>query len=366
MKIGIVTIHNASNYGAVLQAYALQKVLSNKFDAKIINYANPLIMKELQPIRFGLNLRDLYFSFQDILYFSDRRKILKKFQHFFDSYMSLTPLYTASELMNNSCEPFDVYISGSDQIWNPHITKIVDPIYFCQMAPTIAKKISYASSFGNYCFNNQKELKIIDRYLGDYSFVSTRESGAIAYLKEYFGIKAYHVLDPVLLLTKKQWEETFSLMKQKQEEPYLLVYTVSNMINITELAVKLAKVLNLKVRVIGRWIKKKIGGVDYITMADPVDFVQLIYGAALVITNSFHGTAFCVNFNCPFISIENVKNPDRVQSLLSLIGMTDHIIKNTDEISIDELANMKFSHQSQALEEQREKSIAFLENAIFS
>ena len=202
MKIGIITIHNAKNYGAMLQAYALQEVLAKYGETKIIDYDNPYISKSLNPIRFEASLKGVVIAAKDILEISDRLKSIKKFKGFLESHLNLTSTRHSS---GDSVEKFDVYVSGSDQIWNPaciNKEKQLDKNYFLSFAPDSSKKIAYASSAGSHKYT-EKEKNKIKHLLGLYSHIGARESELKVVVKEIVSKDVEHVLDPTLLLNRE-------------------------------------------------------------------------------------------------------------------------------------------------------------------
>lgn len=319
-KIGIITFHNGSNYGAALQAFALQEALRTIFDnVKIINYDNRFISKGLNRIHFDFSIRGIYCMLFDIVNLKSNTVKISRFQNFFDQYYMLSDLM-GKEMLKNEGLALDVGISGSDQIWNPLLNEGVDDIYFLNI-PGVKKKCSYASSVGSYKFDNEIYNKEIIKLLSSFSHISVRENSET--ISKVINKKVKNVCDPTLLLSRKEWESKLSL--KETNENYLLIYAMTDFKNITEYALQIAQKKELNIKYIGMPIKK-FKNVEYITNAGPKEFVELFFNAHYIVTNSFHGTAFSVNFGKQFISLKNPKNPERVAYFLESINARDRLI----------------------------------------
>jgi hypothetical protein len=365
MKVGIVTIHNADNYGAVLQAYALKSFIekqNEKIQVNIIDYNNQYITKEYRLVRTGLTPFEILRSCQDLLELNNRRKKIEKFKQFRVSNLNLTENeYFNCEQLEKSTETFDIYVSGSDQIWNPsHSNNSINGIYYLDFAPKSARKISYASSFGYYEFSDEQKRQIAHNLSG-YSYISCRELDGVALINEIIQKDVEHVLDPVFLLKKDEWENL--LCKSESNENYVLVYTLGYNKDALKIAQKIANDKKLKIYFIASNIIRPKCADRTISNAGPIDFLKLFFGASYVVTNSFHGTGFSVIFNKNFVTLSPGKKVNRIKSLLSLVKLEDRILGDADEL--EKLAlDIDYSRPNIYLEEQREKSIAYLKNAV--
>lgn len=376
MKIGIITLHGENNYGAVLQSIALRIILEKFGTAKIINYSSNVGVTPMSSVLINTNftrskLCGMIFSLLDnennaLLAFKPIERV-HKFKQFVLKYGNLTEAYSYEQLLNNEMEDFDVYVSGSDQIWNPVLTNM-DPVFFSTYAPLNAKKISYASSIGDYKFNID-ESAIIKKYLLSFSHISTREENTAQILSKITGKKVAHVLDPTLLLNKKKWKKAFKI--EEKYEPYVLVYNMSMRLDIFKIAYSIAQLKGLKVYNIRNWYrvnenvqdKKYIN--EFIVGAGPVDFLELFYNATYIVTDSFHGTAFSINFNKPFISVAPETGAGRVTSILKTLGLEDRLVYNLEESKKINL-NVDIDYQivNMLLEGQRNYSMNFLNTAL--
>lgn len=319
-EVGIITFHNGSNYGAALQTFALQEALRDISDnVMIINYDNRFISKGLDTIRFDLSVRGIYYALTDVLNLKTNSTKIKRFKSFFNQYYILSELMDKEKLHKNGVN-FDVGISGSDQIWNSILNNGVDDIYFLNI-PGLKKKCSYASSIGSYKFDNLDYNEKICKLLKSYTNISVRENGEL--ISAVINQEVRTVCDPTLLLSKGEWERKLSL--KVSEEKYLLIYAMTDFQNVTEYAIKAAKKRNLKIKYIGTPVKK-YKNIEYIKDAGPKEFVDLFFNEDYVVTNSFHGTAFSVNFGRQFVSLKNPKNPERAMYFLGSIKAEGRLV----------------------------------------
>jgi hypothetical protein len=383
MKIALITIHDITNYGTMLQAFATKEILSRYGEVETINYFRPRnyfhprsFNNRLEVIRFRLNIRNFRSTIRnlrlvkyDISQFKDRSQLIRKFKKFLKSNLNLTKLVTRHELQNGVINDFNVYVCGSDQIWSDTLRtndEKFDRIYFLSFVSKKAKKISYASSMGECCrFTDSEKAKVKD-LLKDFKAISVRESDAQEMLSPLLEREVFHVLDPTLLLTKEEWFETLKIDKSYRsiKEDYILVYQVVAITPLIKEAVEFfVQKFGMKVVFLGHKFESFINEVIHIKDAGPLDFIELFANANFVITDSFHGTCFSVNFKKPFVSVCPVRGANRIESLLNLLGLENRFIddeKNIHKLSTDfsyELAEKK-------LEEERAKSIKFLRSNI--
>lgn len=356
MRIGIVTYHNASNYGAVLQTYALQEAIKKiNQDVEIIDYDNRFIAKGLDVIRLEPTALGLYHCVHDIIHLKERKEKVRKFKKFFLEKYNLSVKVAKEELLDGALK-YEMGVSGSDQIWNPLLAGHTDEIYFLAF-PGIGKRISYASSFGAYKFDNEKENNKISEYLSKYKSISIRDNPML--LKNVLGVNAYSHCDPTLLLSKDEWAEKLNI--GSSAEKYILVYALTKAKELIDKAGAIGKKLDLAVKVIGEsWYTGK--NIEYIADAGPVEFVSAFYNASSIITNSFHGTAFATNFGIPFISVINEKSPERAQSYLNAIRAEDRL-KRLEDINAGQL---DFGNANYAvnLNRLRDNSMKYLDAVI--
>lgn len=323
-KYGLITIHNAINHGAVLQALATQQAFS-KYDCSvnIINYVPQYIREDNLPIRKnrGTAIRILDFI-------SHRKKKVSKFSRFVKTNLRLTEEFYNSYEIAKQIKNYDGLIAGSDQIWNPSITGgFVDKAYLCDFAQEGQNVISYASSLGDKICFEEKTESIFKSQLERYSHISVREKSGADWLKERLNIIAEQVIDPTLLLSKNEWDCFVEQSSLNTSKPYIFVYSVGRTKELIKYAKTVQKVLGMDIIVSNSVLKYPYTKVKYLTDDSPEDFLRLIKNASVVITSSYHGTIFSANFNVPFLSF-SASNlvTNRSSELLDLIGLQKQFV----------------------------------------
>ncbi len=360
MKIGILTFHDANNYGAVLQAYALTEAVKKiESDVEIINYKQPQIIKKRKI--FSINTQNVISIIRSIgsslLYFYPR--LLKKicFNNFRIKYMNISKDYY---FHSTDIERKDIYIVGSDQIWNSEITSN-DATYFLNFCSEKQKKISYAASIGKDTISNE-EREFLKENIGAIDCISVRENTAVEIIKQITDKPVCHVLDPTLLVDKEMWEKLIE--REIINDKYLLIYKASVDEEVLHIAERISKKLNMKVLYINNSIRKNNYGFINIRRVDPVRFVSLFKNASYIVTNSFHGTAFSIIFNKNFVTIPHKTWGTRMVSLLNSLKLENRIVTNSNQIDEEFDLNIDYSEANTILEEEKKKSFEFLRSAI--
>lgn len=381
-RVGIITILKADNFGAELQAYATQKTLEMMgYESEIIDY---LYFKNAD-FRYTSNARPTWSRSKKaiIVEFVKYRllnKLLAKvvplivprqklfYQKFLNFHLTNTKLsqtYHSIEELYNNPPIYDVYIVGSDQVWNPATGSTLAP-YFLTFVNSKAKKISYASSFGVSEIPSDK-VSQYKEWINNLDSISVREVTGIDIVKTITGRDANLVLDPTLLLTKEQW------MQVKPDKDlgtgYVLIYNGNyRSEKILQMARKYAKEHNVPIYRIERraFLNKRDENVINIEDCGPSGFVNLIARAGLVLTGSFHGTAFSLNMGVPFYTIvkHSGHGNSRVISLLSQLDLSRRIIEEDAPLSEMSCDMYDVSAVSSKLNVLRELSLDFLRKSI--
>ena len=378
MKIGIITILKVNNYGAELQAYATQAILRQLgYDAEIIDY---LFYKNPESVRtrrsaplfcVPLKKRISEYIYPIVCRLKDamNRDTLKRreirFASFHQKNTAMSPTYKNMDELYNACMDYDVYMTGSDQVWNPGNYTSLLP-YFLDFAPKEHRRIAYAASFGVSQIPEYAR-KVYAKYLQTYNAIGVREKDAVEIVKEVANQKAQWVLDPTLLLSKEEWLQVSSPM-ESSSAPYILLYELTPCRYIHQLAEHVRSLRNWS---IGRICKSASKGENDTTVlnimdAGPAEFLDLFSKAALVIINSFHGTAFSINFQRPFYTVLPLRkqNNSRQRSLLELLGLTQRLLIEGDEFPDDTELMIDYGPVNRILEQERMKSVHFLKEAI--
>lgn len=367
-KIKIITFQNANNYGALLQAYALQSKLSEKYNVEIIDYKNKIIEKPYKVININTeNLTKLIKSFiKSIIFYFPNVNRYKKMNKFRNQNMNLTDrkYYTEEELKEKSI-PADVYITGSDQVWNSDITLGLQDSYTLNFGNKTINRISYAASLGNIDIDEQKENIYINK-ISRINHISVREERAKEILSRLIKKNIDVVLDPTMLLTKFDWiEKTKNLKKEK--EKYILSYFVDPDKEFVKIVNKVAE--KEKLKVIHFALRKN--GVKHILRSaytdGPFEFINLIKNAEYIICTSFHATVFSIIFNKKFWVIPHRKTGSRVTNLLKKLDIAERAVDSLEEFEkLDYDKEIDYAKVNKILEIERKKSIEWLENAIDS
>lgn len=365
-KIGLITFHRPVNFGAALQSVALFKTIESQGAAcDIIDYINPSFEKAYKPFKFS-QITSIKSFLWSIARFPGENRKNKKFMRFVQRNTSLTkPLHTAEELRAIGNQ-YDSYITGSDQVWNLKCSGN-ETAYFLDFVSGKPKN-SYAASFGDIDVSDELKEQY-NKLLCDFSAISVRETVGIDIVKNITGKDCVQTLDPTLLLNDKQWAEIIRSVKPLVNEPYLLVYFMAQSDEIKRemltLARRIANEKKYRVIVIGGSLHKKKDGINYVDAESPEDFLALFRDASFVVTNSFHGTAFSVNFGKDFYSYvkPDLTIKGRVESLLEKIGIGDRVFSY--ERQIKTIEPVDFQKALSALETERLNSIAFLRSVIY-
>lgn len=341
MKIGIITFHFVSNYGAVLQCYALQEYLKGHgYNVEVINYRpsyhtvrysgykNPFLVarenwirnKDAKIIRrIYIYARGFIRGFLLSVKQTDRIKY-NLFNEFINKYLQQTRIYRSLRALKNDPPKDEIYIAGSDQLWNPDFTDFgFDRAYFLDFGPPTTKRLSYAVSLKeNYTEKEMEQLLFLTEKL---NAISIRERNNTFENNSEQTISI--CIDPTLLLN----EEDYSQLEKSRliSEPYVFVYGLQD-----------SKDLNCATEIISKSKKLKIiNGTPHRTKIPskcecvynygPEEFLAYIKYADFVITNSFHGTAFSIIYKRQFIVIPHTHRGKRMKELLGKLNLSRRI-----------------------------------------
>lgn len=320
MNIGMITFHTPINYGAVLQAYALQQVYQKMgHNAEIIDYCTPKLKGNYRTIELPRTLKSwLIFPLQ-ITHLGKKMRKIKKFIDFRKNNLVLTRQYLCTDDLVNNTPEYDVYSTGSDQVFN--VRRPLDEKKVFYLGFTQGKKISYAASFGKSNISKQ-DIKEIGDYLRDFSWISIREQyGCDIVNKALPEKKAYKVVDPVFLITREQWHSLAMQYKRKKvPSKYILLFDLKRIKESFMYADELSKKLGLPVvcitnhDVVHLKCRKVI-----IRDAGPTEFLYLMNGAECIITDSFHGVAFSIIMEKNFIFTDITDSNERALELLGML-----------------------------------------------
>ena len=372
-KVGIITYHHYYNYGTVLQAYALQKAIESlgDYDSEIIDFRahNEKKLSRVQLVMLRIRRMGVYIRERERVYrLKKYDSVFKEKRPFFDEFFD-SSLKVSSQTFNSYPElkreklDYDIYVTGSDQTWSPKIG--LHPAMFLRFAPVSARKIAYAPSIGVASLQ-KTESDQINYYLQQYDAISCRESIGQKVLSDCVkGKEIVNVLDPTFLLTGNDWNILATTPGIKT--PYILCYFIGDRPYYRVIAKQLSVALGLPLYFIPVSWRDVGEGNDLLPKTGPREFLGLIRDARLVLTDSFHGTAFAINYRKSFYSFTKIEGGNtasdnsRLYDILSKIGLEDRLYDSPGYI---DFSDVDYSSASIKLEELRNKSIAFLQKAL--
>ena len=344
MKIGLLTYHHSGSYGATLQCYATCKVLQQLgHDVTII---------DLALAEYSLSLKGLVVLPQRFY----RERLWKRI------YPKLTEKYTTSDELRDANLNFDALVVGSDQVWNPDISKDLCLSFFLNFGGENVKRISYASSFGISKWPSKyiELLPKIKLALSRFDAVSTRERTGQIMLKENFGIESEIVLDPTLLL-----DDYSELTGNINPNDKLICFTMNHTPKQLKVVRDFAEFIGETPFQIASILPFR--GFRYVYPPTLPQWMRYIAGARFVVTDSFHGLVFCIIYHKQFVVItpDNGRN-SRMKDLLKLIGLESRFYQENDRIDFASLVEneIDYSIVDSILASEREKSLAFLKHAL--
>ncbi len=349
-RLAVLTFHQSLNYGALLQAYALRFVLNSLgADADILNYKYPCKDKIYRVLPFN-GLGSLKNLIKRCFFVP---KVRKKINPFIKKFLINTLSFDKSSLYKTN-DSYDAFIVGSDQIWNTEITD-GDTAFLLDFVQDDKKKNSYAASFGVSNLED-KDKGLFGPKLASFNKISVREEQGVGIIKDLIGKDVLQVIDPILLLSEEKWRQIAVL---PEEEDFILVYLMKQDKEIIKFARNISRRTKLPLIIIANTAKRRLRG-KYV-FASPQEFLGYFMKARYVITNSFHGLAFSINFNKDFYAALHssaVGKNTRLESLLNMLGLKDRLIDVCPEGPVDyEKANL-------ILERERQKSLDFLKQII--
>ncbi len=361
MKTAILTWFHYHNYGTALQVYALCKTLEKLgHTVDIINYT-------------PYNLDTAQMDMGMLAYYANKiskrlnslscRPLSEETTHtLFSDFLKKNLTFTAKcetfsdfRELNNT---YDAFICGSDQIWAP---SRYNPRYFLDFVENRERMIAYAPSVGLSKIQNPDIAAEIRKLASRFTWISTRELSGSALIADLIGRKVETVIDPTLLLEKNEW----CTEDNQEEAPYLLAYFLGRNEKHWAKVYETAASQNLRVKLIPIFTRDLRRKGCLHTPVGPNEFLRLLKNASFICTDSFHGTAFAINFRKQFLTFERFKAKEscnqnsRIYNLLELTGLQDRLFS---QISIP--ISINYEEVANRLQQAREHSLKFLESAL--
>ncbi|VEP12236.1 Polysaccharide pyruvyl transferase [Hyella patelloides LEGE 07179] len=367
MKVGIITFHHTTNFGATLQTYGLWKAIKNQgHKVEIIDY-RPASATQYYRERI-INPISWNFDFLPWL-----KLLLKYFFPGLAKYIKMR-LFLISELnlsekkfinkeqlksFLESTKNYDAIVCGSDQIWCINSIRGFDTSYFLDFVNNNCRKLSYAASLGP-ADSFEEHCEYISKLIRDFDNVSVRDSNSLNLIRQNCGISAVKVLDPTFLVN---YQKVFNLRKNPINKEYLLLY-IEKIMNSQEIEFIqfLAKKRNLTIISIGEpcYIANKT-----IVNLSPTDWLSYFNHASYVITNFYHGTIFSIKFNKQFTTLARKSKLNKTGDLLNDLGLSNRFVSNIQSNLFEQqLKEINYDIIGKKLETEISKSKTYLSDAL--
>ncbi len=393
--IGILTFYWADDYGAMLQSYALKTYLNQYGGAVLVPYFPRALRGRYRVIHYNRAdsiPRRLYkmagqLRPENLRRAFKRRKRMKAFRQEFLT-GERKSLDSSKDIFKYKSD-INVYVAGSDQVWNPEITEGFQEGYFCtfrKWKKSGARYAAYAASIGMERLNEKYDRKLAG-LLSNFDVISIREPLSKPYIAKQWGKEPEVVLDPVFLLKKKEWEVLSGKLTKEAVRHmiygadgafsgdtavnsggrYIAVYDTEYSPEMAQYLRKLEKYSGLAVAVISavhktyRWTEKE----KRLVGLGPLEFLGVLQHAAYVVTNSFHGTAFSIILKKQFAAFPHSTRGARMLDILRTARLEDRLVSGGKrEVRIDE--KIDWDEVDKALEKEITHSKAFIQNEILA
>lgn len=363
IKVAIVTRHNVPNYGSFLQTLATQRIIEElSLEPIIIDYrrdddSTAALIKQYCSEHNNIIYKIYYNTLWRYSHLYIERMMKKEREKYLHCSAPVNKV-TVKNIINE----FDIYMTGSDQVWNAvgsGGTKEIDNIYFWEEAPSGANVFSYAASFGDIKLS-EDDFQKCKKGLKKFKYISAREDSGIELLKK-MGYVAEQVIDPTMLVEKEYWDSIAETASFRPKQKYALIYNLHSNSNMLDYIAKDLKSSHLDAYSITTTFRKVIGKAVFCPSIR--DFLCLFKNASCVYTDSFHAIAFSIIFNTPIIVTLPKQYSTRLESILKLFELEHCIIdeKKKADLIVSKIA---WERVNQIMERERHKSKQWLEKVI--
>ena len=371
MKVGLITLSCAYNYGAVLQAYATERFLNQHgYDAVLIDYVTERYQIDTKDYVYKTTVRwkknALTRFVWKYTWHKNDVKCRDFFRNFVEEHIPKTKVYYSNEELKGDLPDCDAFISGSDQIWNPYL---YDPYYFLEFVQDSRRKIAYAPSFGVMEIPHRCQQRL-RKAIAPFRYVSVREKRGAEIVRELTGKQVMVAVDPTLLVSMAHWQTLAKPIDSEQK--YLFCYFLSENARYLETAEKIAREKHLTIRMLPMVAAdfKKPG-----TVKEPVgprEWLGLVENADYVLTDSFHCTLFSIRFHKQFNVLQRFKEGDkrgqnsRIHALLQTADMPNRLVVPGEDAITETISDGCFQTADARMAAQAANSRQWLEQALQS
>ncbi len=372
MKIAILTFPLKTNYGGILQAYALQKYLKD-FGHEV--YLVDIPGKTDSFLKYIINHLKVIYVYKNLTaYFKiekQHEKIRKKIKNFIEENFLFTEPIDIAEIKEKLKKySFDIYIVGSDQVWRPFFSVDIKTFFldFVKDDKNIVKA-AYSVSFGTIQWEFSKELtEECSKLIQNFDYISVRESSAVKLCQDYFSVKPEHLLDPTMIIDKNIYAE-FAQKTTIKKENLITAYILDNSSEKIKIINKIADKMNMSVIELmpsTKRFKEKSYKTELSILPSIEEWLSSIMNAKFVVTDSFHGVVFSIIFNRQFIAINNKsRGSARFDSILALFNLKDRLINSESELTESLIkSEIDFDQVNIILKKEKEKASGFLQKVL--
>lgn len=365
MKVSYITLHYVSNYGSVLQTYATQEIFKKiGMEPECVAYVRE---NSSGSLKRAVNCYNEVFQNRSafhkaaycVYYILGDIKRKRIFSSFIKKNIKMSRRYSSYEQLLSDAPEADIYCTGSDQTWNSVYNGGVEQAYFLQYAPPEKPKIALAASFGTESVNAD-EYSEIKELIHQYQSISVRELSAKRILDEMDYPSAEVILDPTLLIEKSRWKKLFGKSKYADKK-YLLVFALNKNDMLNAAAVKISEQLGVPIVRVS-FSMKDIFKSDCIYLPSVGEFLSLIDNAGYILTDSFHGTAFSLNFGKQVFAVFPERYTTRLKSILQVTGCMHRVISSPD-VDVSAMQPIDYARVNRILNEKRRDGYEFIKKA---
>lgn len=375
-KASIITLHTVSNYGSCLQTYATQCLFEKLgWKAEIIDYYRSDNLPEyaVEKAFNGRRMRQFQILWDKAPFLKRLASIPMKmivdrqrrpFEDFRKEYLNLTErMYRSVEELELFPPEADLYCTGSDQVWNSVWNNGFEAPYFLTFAPKGKPCISFAASVGREQIDAW-EREPMCQALKRYSHISMRETSGVKIINDLGFPHAQLVLDPTLMLSRAEWQE-IAAMPKGVRSPYILVYQLNKNDRMADYAIEVGRTLDIPIVKISYGVYDILAGAQTLIAPSVREFVGLFLNAKYVITDSFHATAYALNFGKQFVAVSPERFSTRIKSIMEITGTESHMLLDYGNVDLINVP-IDFDYVNASLSKYRSMSMDYLRQALKS
>lgn len=371
-KVSVITLHTVSNYGSCLQSYATQRIIEKLgYECELVDYwrgNNTLEAQANRSLEDGW-LRRLapLWRVQAFRSLAERKlvervaRFSRPFGDFCVDRLHLTRRFLSEADLEVNPPRADVYLTGSDQVWNSDWNEGFEDPYFLAWAPEGARRVAWAASIGRESLD-EWEIAPMREALAKYDAISLREASGVELVRRLGFLDAKLVLDPTLMLTRDDWAE-IATKPMEADGQYILVYQLNEGDAFSSYAKTASDHCGLPIVKLCYRPRDAMKGAVNVVAPAVTDFLGLFLKASYVVTDSFHATAFSLNLGIPFVAVPPPRFSTRIESVLALTGTERRLVADFEDLCLlDE--TIDFDDVSERLSQARGETLEFLKKAL--